>query len=63
MGFVLDRGTGAEMRSVEEWWAGKPERSFWAGVKKPERTFTVSTLRCTRCGFLMEFANSDEAGI
>lgn len=60
VGFVLDLGD-KNRGHVEEWWAGKPERSFWTGMKKPERRLKVTTLRCTRCGYLMEFANPDEA--
>jgi hypothetical protein len=58
-GFVLDRGIH-DQRSQEEWWEGKPLRSFWSGIKKPERTYKAPTLRCTRCGYLMEFATADE---
>lgn len=59
-GFVLDRGMH-DHRSQQEWWEGRPERSFWTGIKKPERRFKVTTLRCTKCGYLMEFAEPDES--
>lgn len=61
LGFVLDK-VDNNSRNVEEWWAGKPEHSFWLRVKKPDRTFKVATRRCVKRGFLMEFANPDEAG-
>ncbi len=60
VGFSLDRGDN-DRRRQEEWWAGKPERSFWTGIKKPERCYKITTLRCKKCGYLMEFANPDEA--
>jgi hypothetical protein len=61
VGFVLDRGD-KNRRRPEEWWVGEPERSFWRGVKKPDRTYTIATLRCTKCGYLMEFAEEQTAG-
>lgn len=60
-GIVLDKGHLNRLHE-QEWWAGKLERSFWTGVKKPERRFKITTLRCTKCGYLMEFANPDETG-
>ena len=61
-GFILDRGQH-DYRKQEEWWAGSPQASFWKGIKKPERTYKVTTLRCTRCGYLMEFANPEEGRV
>jgi hypothetical protein len=60
IGFVLDRGHWNEQRQ-EEWWEGKPEKSFWTGLKKPERSHKVLTLRCTKCGYLMEFADPEDS--
>lgn len=60
LGFVLDLGD-MNKGHEQEWWEGRPERSFWTGIKKPERRFKITTLRCTKCGYLMEFANPDGA--
>ena len=61
VGFVPDISDKGR-RKNEEWWAGEPQSSFWRGVKKPDRTYETMSLRCTKCGFLMEFANPDEGG-
>lgn len=58
VGFVLDWTYGGLKQ--EEWGEGKPERSFWQTTKTPERRFKVLTLRCTKCGYLMEFADPGE---
>lgn len=58
-GFVLDRGE-SNRRRLSEWWAGEPKKSIWSGVKKPDRTFQIEAQRCTRCGFLMQFANPED---
>ena len=61
IGFVLDRGH-LDFVKQEEWWEGRPEKSFWTGIKRPERRFKVLTFRCTKCGYLMEFADPSEPG-
>lgn len=53
-GFLLDMNQQA--RSVE-WIEGRPEKSFWEGLKtKNRRRFEVLADRCERCGFLELYA-------
>jgi hypothetical protein len=63
IGFLVDRGH-ANVRRRQEWWAGEPESSFWPwnGIKKPDRMYKMTTLRCVECGFVMEFANHEGGG-
>lgn len=58
-GFVPDVSNKGR-RKNEEWWVGEPTRSFWRGLKRPRRTCETASWRCTKCGFLMEFAMSAE---
>ncbi len=54
-GFLLDVTRGANRQAT--WVQGRPELSFWTGLKikgKPQRR--VTTLRCTRCGYLESYA-------
>ena len=58
-GFVLDRGH-YNARMVDTWVEGKPETSFWTGLKIDDRqTFEVRTFRCTECGYLENYANEE----
>lgn len=59
LGFSLDRGEG-DRRRQEEWWADKPTKSFRMGLKEPPERDMIVTLRCTRRGYLMKFANPEE---
>jgi len=56
VGFEVDRGHGDWARR-REWYEGVPRRSIWRGLKLPKRRIPIETFRCTKCGFLMEFAN------
>lgn len=39
------------------WIEGPPEKSFWSGLRtKGKRQHPVMTYRCTRCGFLEQYA-------
>ena len=50
-GFLLEAGHG-NARSVTQWVAGTPEKSFWLGLKVSDRAqFNVATHRCQGCGF------------
>lgn len=54
-GFLLDRRDhgNAELTWIE----GRPERSFWSGLKLRGRgRHAVVTHRCERCGFLELYA-------
>jgi len=55
-GFVVDFSHG-NRRRVPEWFEGEPRYSFLFGLKPPDRRIKIATYRCTRCGYLMEFAN------
>ena len=57
---MLDHGHYERVR-VAEWGAGEPKASFWTGIKRPQRRLSVTTHRCTACGFLMEFAQPSES--
>jgi predicted nucleic-acid-binding Zn-ribbon protein len=55
-GFLLDVGHANAGRQ-SQWVAGEPEASFWLGLKVSDRpVLEVTTLRCTRCGFLESYA-------
>ena len=58
-GFVADR-THHSAAAVPSWVEGQPERSVWTGLKlsgKPR--LDIATWRCTRCGFLEQYASGD----
>jgi hypothetical protein len=54
-GFILDQSYAD--RLVSRWVAGKPEKSFFAGVKisKKDKHY-IQTFRCIKCGFLESYA-------
>lgn len=55
-GFVLDSTYGG--RLVSRWVSGKPEESFWTGLKVEGREqLVVQTFRCVACGYLESYAN------
>lgn len=58
-GFVIDRGDyHIKMESV--WVEGKPEASFWSGLKTKDRAmFTVRAYRCPNCDYL-EFYTAEK---
>lgn len=58
-GFVLDNTYGGRLQ--QEWAKGPPERSFWTGIKQPKRSLKIVSHRCTKCGFVMEFAAESDA--
>jgi len=56
-GFFGDRSQGTFV--VSEWFEGKPEPSFWGGVKTGEREkHEIRTFRCPKCGYLESYAPS-----
>jgi hypothetical protein len=58
-GFVLDRGH-YNARMVDTWVEGKPETSFWTGLKIDNRqTYEVRTFRCIECGYLENYASEE----
>ncbi|MBK9547531.1 MAG: hypothetical protein IPO52_00120 [Gemmatimonadetes bacterium] len=57
-GFVLDKAHYGSP-TTPEWLEGKPERSFWTGLKtKGHDRYHVMTYRCERCGYLESYADS-----
>lgn len=55
-GFVGDAG---HYNSVQPavWYSGRPERSFWGGLKlRGRKRIYVQTLRCAGCGYLESYA-------
>ena len=55
-GFTLDHTHGGA-RDVSAWVGGKPERSFWVGVKlRGQEPIEIATWRCGRCSFLESYA-------
>ena len=55
VGFIQDSTDQQVKRS--RWIEGEPEKSFWSGIKtKGKRQYDVLTWRCSRCGYLEEYA-------
>ena len=55
-GFALDRSHYGTP-TVETWMEGKPEPSFWSGLKtKGKEQYAVTTYRCVQCGYLESYA-------
>ena len=56
-GFILDQAYGG--RLVSGWVEGKPQKSFWVGVKLDGRKpVEIAAWRCTSCGFLENYAKN-----
>lgn len=54
-GFTSDATHGGVLTS--KWIAGKPEKSWWTGIKtKGRKKIEISTFRCTTCGYLESYA-------
>lgn len=54
-GFILDSSHGS--RLVSRWIAGKPEVSFWVGMKIHDKEqHQTQSFRCTKCGYLESYA-------
>jgi len=57
-GFVVDHTYAS--RGVSTWIEGAPEKSIWVGLKTAgKKAFEVETWRCTRCGFLENYAKTE----
>jgi len=57
-GYRPDYGYGQVRR--EEWASGKPQRSFWFGVKTRDlERLPVVTFRCPGCGYLESYARPE----
>ena len=54
-GYQLDQTHGG--RVPAEWVEGKPQRSFWVGVKLDGHDHReIQVFRCERCGYLESYA-------
>jgi hypothetical protein len=58
-GYLLDLTYGGAMPS--KWVEGKPEVSFWTGIKtKGKHQIRISTFRCRDCGYLESYARDGD---
>jgi hypothetical protein len=57
-GFVVEtRGSRGIPYEAAYWLEGKPEKSFWGGLKTEERqSYYITAYRCENCGFLKFYA-------
>jgi predicted nucleic-acid-binding Zn-ribbon protein len=55
-GFVADFGYDAAV--VSSWTPGDPQKSFWTGLKVPEK-IPIGTFRCSSCGYLESYAREE----
>jgi hypothetical protein len=53
-GFSIDKGYGTV--DVTSWQEGKPQKSFWTGIKQSKDRHEITTWRCDRCGYLESYA-------
>jgi hypothetical protein len=59
-GFIADRTDDARF-AVTDWVEGKPEKSFWTGVKTGDKVkIQITTYRCASCGHLELYATCDD---
>ena len=57
-GFLLEKGDLGAL-SAETWVAGQPVKSLISGLNLKEKViYTVTSFRCTACGFLESYALS-----
>lgn len=46
---------------VMGWVAGPPKKGWWGDVKLPTKPVPITTYRCTKCGFLEQYATGKGA--
>ena len=57
-GFLLG-GNPSYYRTVVQWVDGVPQKSVWTGISiKKKLVRSVTTYRCTSCGYLESYARS-----
>jgi len=57
-GFLLEKGDLGAL-SAEAWVAGQPVKSLISGLSLKEKVvYTVTSFRCTACGYLESYAPS-----
>jgi len=49
-GFIIDHSHTAA--TVAKWVAGKPEKSFWTGIKRGGEQVDIEAHRCVKCGYI-----------
>lgn len=55
-GFIADRKDDDRF-AVTDWVEGKPEKSFWQGIKTHDKVkIQITTYRCASCGHLELYA-------
>lgn len=55
-GFIADRKDD-DRYAVTDWVEGKPEKSFWQGIKTRDKVkLQITTYRCASCGHLELYA-------
>ena len=58
-GFLFDF-MGEHGRTVAQWMAGVPTKSFWTGIKMDtDRLLPVGAFRCISCGLLELYARPE----
>lgn len=56
IGYVLEL-SHHNSRHQPTWVQGRPERSFWSGLKiKDKKQIPILTFRCAQCGLLLDYA-------
>jgi hypothetical protein len=57
-GFMVETGHGNRPHDASYWLEGKPEKSFWFGLKtEGKQAFYITAYRCENCGFLKFYAS------
>lgn len=56
-GYALDNAHGGA-RTVSSWVEGEPKKSFWFGLKVDSAPVAIESWRCTRCGFIEQYAKA-----
>ncbi|WP_165961089.1 hypothetical protein [Qipengyuania sediminis] len=54
-GFLIDSADGGAS-SVAAWHRGAPDKRWWGLKTRKADQRTITTLRCTSCGFLESYA-------
>jgi len=55
-GFIADYTHGSII--VSAWTPGPPKKSFWSGVRIPQR-IPIGTFRCSSCGYIESYARNE----
>jgi len=59
-GFIVETSYRGMPYDASSWLEGKPEKSFWFGLKmEGKQGFYMTAYRCESCGFLKFYAGPD----